>query len=276
MTAAHIILDSISATGVRLTTMEVTFHRFVLSELNTHRKFSRNSASSRAIPSRKMRLCVRKDPARPISWPLEKPGMSGGAEMSGARLWATKAVWDVARFAALGCAWVLGKLGLHKSLTNRILESFMWHTAIISSTEWENFFAQRCSPLAQPEIRVLAEAMREALANSTPVLRTLHAPYIQADEQEWVDDKKCRVSSARCGRVSYLTHAGIRDSEEDVAMFSRLISATPPHWSPLEHVASSNPNYIKKAALGNFDGWAQLRHSLPGNITDIKTAVRHG
>ena len=48
---ARIVLDSISPAGDRLTTMEVRMHRFVLAEFNTHRVFSRNSASSRAIPT---------------------------------------------------------------------------------------------------------------------------------------------------------------------------------------------------------------------------------
>jgi thymidylate synthase ThyX len=47
---------------------------------------------------------------------------------------------------------------LHKSLTNRLLEPFMWHTAIITATEWDNFFWQRCDPMAQPEMKAVADA----------------------------------------------------------------------------------------------------------------------
>ena len=52
--SAEIIADTYCEfTDERVTTMEVTMHRFVLAEFNTHRVFSRNSASSRAIPVRK-------------------------------------------------------------------------------------------------------------------------------------------------------------------------------------------------------------------------------
>ena len=51
---AVIAADSINVKGKRITTFIVTMPRIVLAELNTHRVFSRNSASSRAIPFTKM------------------------------------------------------------------------------------------------------------------------------------------------------------------------------------------------------------------------------
>ena len=47
MIKAEIIADSKNETGNRITTMVVTFPRFIPAELNTHRMFSRNSASSK-------------------------------------------------------------------------------------------------------------------------------------------------------------------------------------------------------------------------------------
>jgi hypothetical protein len=55
-------------------------HRFVLAEMNTHRAFSRNSASSRAIPVQKIIDRVTNDPAWPVVWPKEQAGMQGGEE----------------------------------------------------------------------------------------------------------------------------------------------------------------------------------------------------
>ena len=52
--SARILLDSLSPSGARLTTMEVRYPRFIHSEMMTHRVFSRNAASSRAIPIKKM------------------------------------------------------------------------------------------------------------------------------------------------------------------------------------------------------------------------------
>ena len=65
-TSARVVADSVHVVH-RVTTMEVTFHRTVLAEFNTHRMFSRNSASSRAIPVEKMLMRAVANPA----WPLD-------------------------------------------------------------------------------------------------------------------------------------------------------------------------------------------------------------
>lgn len=262
--SAKVILDSISSDGVRLTTMEVTFHRFVLAEFNTHRVFSRNSASSRAIPVAKMLARVEEDPAWPLSWPEEQKGMQGGGPLSFELQAGAFEVWDHARKSAIASAKNLVEIGLHKSVVNRLLEPFLWHTVIVSSTEWQNFFAQRCSPLAQPEIKAVADLMKAAYAESSPTLVKdggWHTPYIQDDELDWSPEKKQMVSAARCARVSYLTHDGVRDPQEDLELFNRLVRADPGHWSPLEHVATPEDGR-RWSARGNFTKWAQLRHAF--------------
>lgn len=245
--SAKVVADSVSPAGHRVTTLEVVLHRFVLAEFNTHRVFSRNSASSRAIPLRKQLERVRTDLAFPVSWPREQAGMQGGDELSEREQDHAKGVWwDHAAMAARR-AELLGALGLHKSVANRLLEPFLWHTVVVTATAWENFFRQRCSPLAQPEIRAAAEAMRAALEASEP--RQLqdgewHLPYLDGDTAAEVTSSEPdslallpRISAARCARVSYLTQDGRRDYEEDLALYERLVAANPPHWSPLEHVA---------------------------------------
>ena len=47
---ANVVADSVSEDGYRLTTMVVNMPRIILAEFNTPRVFSRNSASTRAIP----------------------------------------------------------------------------------------------------------------------------------------------------------------------------------------------------------------------------------
>ncbi len=261
---ARIILDSISPEGKRLTTMEVTCHRFVLAEFNTHRVFSRNSASSRAIPVEKQLLKVTEYPAWPLEWPSEQPGMQGGVHLQDED-WADaqELFTQVWRDTTVAVQTYLKRhpekhQRLHKSYINRLLEPFMWHTIIVSSTEWENFFTQRCSPLAQPEIRAVAEDMREALYTSVPMYTSReqwHLPFIQEDEKHLPLDDLIRVSVARCARVSYLTHDGVRDINVDIDLYNKLVTADPPHWSPLEHVAT--PMWLSS---GNFEGWEQLRH----------------
>lgn len=271
---AKVIADS-QFNGHRLTTMEVQTWRFVLAEFNTHRKFSRNSASSRAIPFNKQ--LVRMDElgiAFPLEWPREQRGMQGGEELSNPHRANAQWAWKIAANNAREAAKQLHEWGLHKSVVNRLLEPFMWHKIIVSSTEWDNFFAQRCSPLAQPEIRVTAEAMRDALDQSYPKelkYGDWHTPYIRdEDYDEFVTlpgfDQRmqrtlpARVSAARCARVSYLTHDGKRDIAVDLDLFNKLVSADPPHWSPLEHVATPTYDGEPQERRSNFDGWTQLRH----------------
>ena len=229
-------------------------HRFVLAEFNTHRVFSRNSASSRAIPFSKQVDRLVNHPALPTKWASKQRGMQGGDEIEDKS--AAESAWLDARDAAIRHATSLDEMGVHKSIVNRLLEPFMWHTVIVTSTEWYNFFHQRVSPLAQPEIEATARRMQEAFDASEPVevgYDEWHTPYILPEEDFDLETRK-KVSAARCARVSYLTHDGTRDVSKDLELYERLVTARPGHWSPLEHVAT--PGF----GAGNLRGWRQLRH----------------
>jgi thymidylate synthase ThyX len=205
---------------------------------------------------------VKNDPALPLEWGANQPGMQAAAPLEGENLELAKKGWLRARDAAVAAAEELMAAGLHKQISNRLLEPFMWHTVIVTSTEWDNFYEQRCSPLAQPEIRAVAEAMRTAMDESTPVQRGFgewHTPYL-SDEDTLIEDESLKVSAARCARVSYLTHDGVRDPAKDLELYQKLVSASPMHASPLEHVA--RPAAADEPQLGNLRGWHQLRHDV--------------
>lgn len=277
MIDAKVVTDSVNEWGNRLTTLQVVCHRFVLAEFNTHRVFSRNSASSRAIPVEKQLERIMYDPARPLEWPAEQPGMQGGAELVGQDLEDAQYLWDQAGAFVCGLVdmYLLehpDKSGrLHKSLINRLLEPFMWHTICVSSTEWDNYFLQRCSPLAQPEIRAASERMQSVMAESVPTELgedQWHLPYVNEEDIVECDERGLdvrHVSAARCARTSYLTQEGTRDLAEDVKLFERLANPGegPPHASPLEHVATPRVDTdYEHEVLGNFEGWHQLRHEV--------------
>ena len=283
--SAKVLCDSVSQTGARVTTMEVVMHRFVLAEFNTHRSFSRNSASSRAIPTRKMIARVVEDPAYPLEWPKEIKGMQGGDSLSSIDVDNAYVVWAEVRNSAVCAADQLFHLGVHKSVINRLLEPFLWHTIIVTgdTAAYENFFSQRCSPLAQPEIRAAAEAMRSRRNLSVPkevAYDDWHMPFI--DEERDLNDLNAlcdgvgecvkmlrRISVARCARVSYLTHDSRRDVQEDLKLYERLVRAVPPHWSPLEHVCrprmAESFSKADKIFGGNIHGWVQMRHEVESN-----------
>lgn len=291
--AAKVLADSVTSRGHethRVTTIEVTFPRIVLAEFNTHRMLSRNSASSRAIPVEKRIAALETDYFEPEAFGKNQKGMQSSEDLRSEDDVMARAEWTLARVDAIRHAKMLSMLGVHKQLANRLIEPFCWHTVICTATEWENFFALRCHPDAQPEIRRAAEMMREVYNSSTPKelkAGEWHLPLMQPDEfvlpdnsPEWnepvgfsctlltVEDAK-RVSAGRCARVSYLTHDGKRDIKADIELCERLHKSG--HMSPLEHVARPiTHDDIEDRGLssyrpfvGNFCGWLQFRKELP-------------
>jgi thymidylate synthase ThyX len=288
--SCKIIKDSITDRGHRLTTFEVTFPRIVLAEFNTHRMFSRNSASSRAIPVEKMLKRVQEDPFIPIYWGKNQKGMQADVELTEAEQRDACEAWLNARDSAVAQAKALMNIGVHKQIANRLLEPWMWHTVICTATDWDNFFALRCHKDAQPEIRRAAEMMRDAYndPNHKPSVAAegyCHLPLVYNDDgqlrfKEDLDDAMAmekatgthwldtliKVSCGRCARVSYLTHDGKRSIHDDIQLYDRL--RTSGHMSPLEHAATpmSDEEWDDHPSgySGNFRGWSQHRKRIPG------------
>ena len=276
MIKARVECDSIGENGERLTTVVGTLPRFMLPELNTHRVFSRNSASSRAIPMSKMIARVQDDPAVPVEFGSNKPGMQAGEEDESVAK-SAREVWLAARNVAVEHAQMMEHMGIHKQVTNRLLEPFMWHEVVLTGTEWDGFFDQRISELAQPEIRVFAQAVKEAMDASEPEevgVDGWHLPFIQPDEKNLTHKVRVAVSVARCARVSYLNHDGVRDIEKDIDLFIKLVTAQPPHASPLEHVAMWTPATAPKESYRNFTrGWVQFRGIIEDGVLPIEELV---
>jgi hypothetical protein len=155
---------------------------------------------------------------------------------------------------------------VHKQLANRLLEPFMWHTVIVSATEWDNFWHLRAHPDAQPEIRRIAVMMREAWEGSTPRPcgpEQWHLPLtddLQVGGPDGLSlEDAIKVCVGRCARVSYLTHAGRRDPAADITLHDRLLSSG--HLSPFEHAARPLGG---GGWSGNFRGWTAYRKEIPG------------
>jgi thymidylate synthase ThyX len=287
---ADIIADSVSAEGKRITTMQLRYPRFIHAEFMTHRVFSRNASSSRAIPVERMIADLRRDPAKPVFWGSNKPGMQAGEEVTGTARAIVEREWLYGMERAIQVAQQLMAAGLHKQIANRVLEPWAHINVVVTATEWDNFFALRRHADAQPEIKVLADAMWDTMQASIPEKMEegeWHLPYITVAEKwqlvnmpDGVEFGR-KISAARCARVSYLTHDGKRTSaEEDLALFDRLMGAAPLHASPAEHQAMADTRSERFSAEGgevgsdwdnphehgNFIGWRQHRRMLPGGI----------
>lgn len=301
--SATIIADSISPTGNRLTTFSLRYPRFIHAEFMTHRMFSRNASSSRAIPVKRMIEDLRRDPAMPVYWGSNKPGMQAGAEVEKRMLQNCKNMWLAAMEEAIDSAQLLMAYGLHKQIANRILEPWAHINVVVTATEWANFFALRAHPDAQPEIKELAEAMMAAIGQSDPVLLASgqwHLPYVdlngQSDDVDaatdhitangvlrvvptWnqIESLLKKVSVARCARVSYLTHDGRKTTvEEDLKLYEQLVVSQPLHASPAEHQATPDEaldprpdgthEWARSDLHGNLVGWIQYRKTLPNEF----------
>ncbi len=284
---AKVIADSMSPQRVRLTTLQLTYPRFIHAEVMTHRVFSRNASSSRAIPVAKMIEQVRTNMAKPVHWGKNQPGMQAREELSGAERQSVERLWVDAAFEAARIAEAMAKHGAHKQVVNRILEPFQWMHTVVTATEWNNFFELRAHPDAQPEIHELALAMQDAFEASVPVIMRhgqWHLPYVRSEEMrrggaifEWTRAQEgdafierhvlrtaVRCSTARCARVSFLRHDGLTPLvEEDQGLYVRLVGSKPIHASPTEHQAMAVMGMGDAAWWsGNLRGWMQHRKML--------------
>lgn len=266
--SALVLADS-DAFGSRLTTMEVKFHRFVLPEFLTHRMFSRNGASSRAIPVSKMIQLAIDSHVEPLEWGKNGRGMQAREALAPTQTEYPKQAWNVARARAIDVAQSLMEASVHKQIVNRILEPFLPMTMVVTGDEraYKSFFSQRAHSDAQPELQALAYQMKRVYFESEPLkLRpsSWHLPYYSRELAEVPLEVCVKACVGRCARVSYLNHNGERNISSDVALYDKLVSANPPHVSPLEHVAIVDPNAL--VDRGNFcTPWMQLRKLKENN-----------
>ena len=267
--SAKVVCDSISEQGVRLTTFEIEYPRFIHSEVMTHRSLSKNSSSSRAIPITKMLEQIESNMAIPLYWGKAKSGMQATEEVDIDDVWWYEEKWKFAfdevsyRIKQLSDN-VSGKEGfmspLHKQIPNRLSEPFQMMKVVITGTDFDNFFNLRIHKDAQPEICMLAYKMYEAMQESEPYLLKdgqWHLPYCHVSYQgdydlysmlyydEEVDhtcehimtlEEAIKYSAASCASVSYRTDNMTLEKADKI--FDMLIKAEVVHSSPLEHCAT--------------------------------------
>lgn len=279
MIKAVIIKDSVTTSGARLTTFVLTYPRFIHAELMTHRMISKNASSSRAIPVDTFIKSITENPAMPVSFSKNCKGMQSKEEIvdqAGAI-----ATWLEARDAMMKYVQTLSAYGVHKQHANRLLEPFQHITVVATATEWDNFFALRCHPDAQPEFQVLANIMWDEFSKNEPnVLEDgeWHMPFIQnseldplrtiaafhgtqSSEYRLLASELLKSSVARCARVSYNSHDGSDLSiKKDFELYDRLVNHSPKHASPLEHQGMALPDKTKMS--GNLTGWLQYRKTI--------------
>lgn len=275
---AKIIQDSISHFDKRITTFELDYPRFIHAELMTHRMFSRNAASSRAIPVNTMHQLIRDNPATPVVWQKNQPGMQSTEDLIGIPLEIAQQEWNVAAHMAVDSSKALLDAGLHKQWANRPTEPFQMMKTIVTATEWDNWFNLRDHSDSQPEIHELAACMRQAMEASEPMrlnYNEWHVPYVErrrtentkrmyyvVNDQALTDQQAIKVSASCCAQVSYRK---LDDTLEKAEMiYDRLINSKPMHASPIEHQATSPRHFMA------MEGY----HWLPVNWEEGITHIR--
>lgn len=266
--SATILADSISPQGIRLLTMEIEYPRMILAEQNTHGMLCKNSASSRAIPFKKM---AEQLTARPIRFGEANPGMQDkGVDYTagvlgwpveydgntGSPLFTPEEAWQEAKEHALYFAEAFYNAGYHKQVYNRLTEPFQMMKTVISGTELENYFWLRNHDAADPSIAELARCMFEAREQSIPDKLSAgqyHLPYVM-----WIRDyngnqvfydrnadssivyytleQAIKVSCARCAAVSFRNEDyGL---EKCLEVYDRLVGDERKHASAFQHQAT--------------------------------------
>uniref|UniRef100_A0AAU8GDW5 Thymidylate synthase n=1 Tax=Salmonella phage vB_SEnST11_KE22 TaxID=3161173 RepID=A0AAU8GDW5_9CAUD len=266
---ARVVADSISPQGRRITTFELEYPRIIHSELMTHRLFSRNAMSSRAIPIKKMIEQVQTDPAMPVKFGKNQPGMQDAGEHD-AQLgdgYSAEDWWKLAGLSAARFAAEFADAGYHKQIANRLLEPFQRMKTVLTATDFENFWWLRVDKDADPTIYALAEAMKKEFDESEPELLypgMWHTPYVDhlytyndgepddvfegycvLDENNkpvilTVDEAKA-ISASCCAQVSYRVLNNTKEKALDI--YGKLLSGNKVHASPFEHVATPMQEY---------------------------------
>ena len=262
---AKVICDSVSEQGVRLTTFEIEYPRFIHGELMTHRMLSKNSSSSRAIPIQKMLEQIESNMAIPIYWGKNKSGMQAVEEVDDLSKNNAEIMWKGCFWKAKDTVSWLSDDGLHKQVSNRLTEPFQMMKVVITGTDWDNFFNLRIHPDAQPEICMLAYKMYEAMSKSVLVLLKkgdYHLPYVNrgiginsdGENLSWFEglyvgeypkvgipnwlslEQAIKYSVASCASVSY--RATDMTLEKAEKIWNMLVKSEVVHASPLTHVAT--------------------------------------
>ena len=251
----------------------------------THRTFSRSAGSSRARPSKAIIEQVANDPWGPLHWGANESGMQASTELTFEQIAKAKDEWYKAASSAALNATNLLNMGLHKQIVNRVLEPFTYIDVVVTATDYANWFALRLDKDAQPEIQQLAQAMKDAMDASEPVLINpggWHLPYITVSDFEPVDNyllfhgqNVCpkqrlelfrKISAARCARTSYKAFDGkVASIDDDLSLFDKLMSGNLKHASPTEHQATPD----MKIGFRNIDPSTQTRKDPYGLCESI-------
>lgn len=260
-----------------LITIQIKAPKFLDAELRTHRMFSQNSSSDRAIPFEKM---VEADYFIPSDVRLNEKGMQGYTKVDDDKLVDFQKTLDNLRQIIIGA--LNRHSDIHKQHLNRYIIGYSYQDKIITGNrEWFDYFIKlRKADNADPAIIELSKCVETAINESNPKIfsgykEKWHLPYISVEDNNLTLEQKIKCSVARCARVSYMNHDGTKPNlEDDLKLYDFLEKHF--HLSPFEHQATPMMSTVELGVTkgvthkdssgelwsGNFKEWIQYRQTV--------------
>lgn len=272
-----------AVTGQEIFTLVLEYPRAIHSQLLTHRVFSKNSSSSRAIPVKKMIEQMENDPCG-VVWTENQKGMQGTVIEDKQRLdGLDNSVSHLSNIVGKFCTQLSDKLGVHKQNVNRYLEPFTNIKIVLTATDWENWDWLRDDPDAQGEIKELARAIkvaREVLSAPENIMELksgeYHVPFVNRSRharghvQYWVGDQELltlgeavEISVSCCAQTSYRNLDTSKEKAESI--IPKLFKVRKVHASPTEHQATPIPEEMPSANDTTLDFF----QNLPEGVTHV-------
>lgn len=260
-------------TGTKITTLVLEYPRAIHAQLLTHRVFSKNSSSSRAVPAKKAIKQIQDNPARYI-WTENQRGMQGPVITSEDKLHHINVLFDLAKETNIKIVEKLTDpdgLNVHKQNACRLLEPYQNIRVCLTSTEWDNWDWLRMDEEAQGEIADLANLVYEARRLATkqgqyPLLRAgeYHVPFVErhqyvdgmyyydVDGNEITLEEAIRISMSCAAQTSYRNLDSSLNKAEDI--YSKLFATRKVHASPSEHQATPiGSPFVKEPETDDFN-----------------------
>jgi thymidylate synthase ThyX len=244
-----------------LVSIEYVVPLYIHTEILTHRRFSRNASSARAMSTTRY---AGLGYYMPPQFYQSQKGMEASAQPI-KHQWLARMVWSAAIQGTELAARVLERLKVAKEQRNRLIAPAKMVKGIITGTEsaWQSFFHLRNNKNADTAMQVFAREAYHAIINTRWSYDTIHAPY----------DIDPLVNAARAALVSYAKIESI----DDYKLANRLLKDG--HMSPFEHYAvwRLQPTLSNLTCSSNdvhFDyvthGWEHHRATLEkNNLTQV-------
>lgn len=265
MISAAMRAGSVSEAGVKIATLEVTMPRNLLAQFNTHRMFSRNAASSRAVPVNRLIDATVAHPFIPVLTVAGKGMTAPGVVDDVTQQEWVEDVGELLEHAARLCSkWATRG---HKQHVNRYLEPWSWVTVLVTATDWDNFFRLRLHHAAQPEMQQVAQEMHRAM-DEYPDWQTLkpgqwHMPFGEMCPEGATMHQRLKLATARCARLSYNQHDGTYSPTADYTLHDKLYSDG--HYSPFEHCTKASA--YEDMRYSNLTGWISYRYHIEKGLS---------